>query len=414
MKKILKAAGLASASAAILSTPTLAEGAGKWYTLTAGIRGFYDDNIYTAPKNSGRKFSSLGAEVTPGIQLTFPLEQTKIQLGYTYGIRWYADRDINGARNKDFDQSHHANFDLTHIFSPRYKVSMYDRFIISQEPEQEVNLLPTIGRAEGNNVRNHAGIDFEAQLTRLWSVDVTYQNNFYDYDDISYAAPLNRIEHEPGVRLNYQFTPTTVFGLGYAYNIKDYRPFSLVDRDVNTHRVYGSVDHSFTGTLQASLRGGVEVSDWDDPSISDETSPYVDASVTWTYLPGSYLQGGVHHGREATDAYLGNALDIVDSEATSFYVAVSHEITAKFRATVNARYQYGDLKYNGAATSISTDKYLLIGLVLNYKFTQWLSGEVAYYYDDARSSGLGFIPALNGHGRDFERNRVFFGVRLTY
>lgn len=414
MKKILQAAGLASASAAILSSPTLAEGAGKWYTLTAGIRGFYDDNIYTAPKGSLRKFSSPGVEVTPGIQLTFPMEQTKVGLGYNYGLRWFADRDPNGTRNRDFDQSHNFNADLSHVFSPRYKVNFYERFVIAQEPEQSVGLLSTIGRADGDNVRNHAGGEFEAQLTELWSTSLSYQSNFYDYADNSFATPLNRMEHEPGVRFNYQFSPTTVLGFGYVYSMKDYRPFAIVDRDVNTHRVYGSVDHAFTGTLQLSVRGGVEISNWDSPGITDETNPYTDASLTWTYNPGSFVQGGVHHGRQSTDAFLSSAIDIVDSQATSAYVAVSHAFTARFRGTLNARYQIGDLKYNGAATSITTDKYLLLGAVASYQFNRYISGEVAYYYDDARTSGFGFIPAFNGSGRSFERNRVFFGVRLTY
>lgn len=414
MKKILQAAGLASVSAAILSTPTLAEGAGKWYTLTAGIRGFYDDNIYTAPKGSGRKFSSPGVEVTPGIQLTFPLEQTKIGLGYTYGMKYYADRDPNGAHNRDIDQSHNFEGDLSHVFSPRYKISTYERFVVAQEPEQSVNAISTLGRAEGNNIRNHAGVDFEAQLSHLWSTGLSYQNNYYDYADTSYATPLNRMEHIPGVRFNYQFTPKTVLGFGYNYEIRDYKPFALVDRDMKTHRVYASVDHSFTGTIQASVRGGVELSSWDAAGVKDETSPYADASLTWNYNPGSFVQGGIHHGREATDAYMGTAVDIVDSEATSFYAALSHAFTPRLRGTLNARYQFGDLKYNGAASNISTDKYLLLGAVVSYKFNQYLSTELAYYYDDARSSGGVFIPAFNGHGRDFERNRVYFGVRLTY
>lgn len=414
MKKILQAASIASASAAVLSSPILAEGAGKWYTLSAGIRGFYDDNIYTAPKGSGRKFSSPGAEVTPGIQLNFPMDQTKATVGYTYGIRWWADRDPNGARNRDFDQWHDFNANLVHTFSPRYKLSLYDRFVIAQEPEQEVNTIQTLGRAEGDNVRNFFGGDFEAQLSRRWSTALSYQNNYFDYADNSFATPLNRMEHVPGLRFNYQLTPKTVLGAGYQYEIRDYRPFQVVDRDVNINRIFGSVDHSFTGTLQGSARVGVEISDWEAPGADSETSPYADASLTWSYDVGSFVQGGIRHARAATDALLFNAVDIVDQEATTIYAAISHAITPRIRGTLNARYQFGDLKYNGAVTSIESDKYLMLGAVLSYKFNQYLSGEVAYYYDDARGSGLSNLAQLNGRGRDFERNRIFFGVRLTY
>ena len=414
MKKILQAAGLASASAVVLSVPTLAEGVSKWYTLTTGIRGFYDDNIYTAPKASGRKFSSPGVEVTPGIQLNFPTDQTKVNLGYTFGLRYFADRDPSGARNRDFDHWHDFNGNLDHTFNPRYKVSVFDRFIIAQEPIQGVGAIQTLARAEGDNVRNYAGGQFDAQLTPRWLATVSYKNNYIDYADASFATPLNRMEHVPGVSANYQLMPTTVVGAGYNYEIRDYRPFAIVDRDVNIHRIFGSVDHSFTGTLQGSVRAGVEISDWDDPTVDNETNPYVDAGVTWSYNEGSFIKGGVQHSRSATDALLYSTVDIVDQEATSFYLAVSHAITARIRGTLSARYQFGDLKYNGPITSIETDKYLMLGGVLNYRFNQFVSAEVAYYYDDARGSGLSKLSQLNGRGRDFERNRVFFGVRLTY
>ena len=77
MKKLIKAAGLLTAGAAI-STAAFAEGP---YTLSAGLRGFYDDNIFTGnnkvdidnadgDNNSStgadqRKQSSFGFEVTP-------------------------------------------------------------------------------------------------------------------------------------------------------------------------------------------------------------------------------------------------------------------------------------------------------------------------------------------------------------
>ena len=412
MKKILQAAGLASASAAILSVPTLAEGAGKWYTLTAGIRGFYDDNIYTAPKNSGRKFASPGVDITPGIALNFPFEQTKINLGYTFGLRYFADRDPNGARNRDYDMYHNFDVDVSHVFSPRYKTSFYDHFSVTQEPEQFINSVLFLGRAEGNNVRNLAGVDFDAQLSELWSTTLSYQNAYFDFADVNYAQ-LNRMEHTPGVRFNYQLSPTTVLGFGYNYEVNDYRaPVApvLVDRDVTTHRVFGSADHSFTGTIQGSVRAGVEISNWDAPGVKDETNPYVDASLSWTYNPGSYVQGGVRHGRQATDAFLFGGNDILDSESTSVYAAVSHAFTARIRGTLTARYQIGDLKYSGVATSIETDKYLMLGAVASYKFNQYISGEVAYYFDDARTDH----KLVLGNGRSFERNRIFFGVRLTY
>jgi len=76
MNKIIKVAGLLAAGAAISSVGVSAEeGGNKVYTLNAGLRGFYDDNIFTGNNKSDlngdgkpdrRKFASSGFEVTPG------------------------------------------------------------------------------------------------------------------------------------------------------------------------------------------------------------------------------------------------------------------------------------------------------------------------------------------------------------
>ncbi len=46
-----------------------------------------------------------------------------------------------------------------------------------------------------------------------------------------------------------------------------------------------------------------------------------------------------------------------------------------------------------------------IGLTLNYQINAYLSAEAAYYYDRLSSK----IDL-----RDYDRNRVFVGVRATY
>ncbi len=411
MKKILQAAGLASASVALLSTPAIAQESGKWYTLKAGIRGFYDDNIYTAHKGSPSKVSSPGVEFTPGFQLNFPSEQTRLTLAYTYGLTCYADRDQPGVRNRSYDQSHRADLGLTHTFTPRYKISLFDQFAYSQEPDQFVTggggTFTSLARTKGNNVRNFAGVDFEAQLSRLWTMNVAYQNNYFNYTDDAYAAALNRMEHVPGLRVNYQLTPTTVVGGGYQYKISDYTANTLgaIIRDKNTHVLYGSVDHSFTGTLLGSVRGGVEITDYKAAGISDETNPYVDANLNWTYNPGSYVQGGVRHARAATDAIRFGANNILDSESTTIYAALSHAITGRLRGSLSGQYQFNDLK-SVLNTASESDKYLILGATLSYKINQYLSTEIAYYFDQTKSD--------LGVSREFSRNRIFFGVRGTY
>jgi len=102
MKKIIVSAGLVTVSAVGLQAvdaPGLTRlETAKWWTVSAALRGFYDDNYYTAPKDQAQ--SSLGFEITPYVAANFPREQTYIGVSCQYSARYYADREDN-----NWDQS---------------------------------------------------------------------------------------------------------------------------------------------------------------------------------------------------------------------------------------------------------------------------------------------------------------------
>jgi hypothetical protein len=416
MKKLIQAASLVTAGAAALTCSSLlaADGAGKPWTLGLALRGFYDDNIFTGndkdPLNP-RVQDSWGFEVTPSIRVNFPLDQTLITAGYSYGLRYFADRP-----GRDYDQYHLADISLSHTFSPRYKIDLFDSFAIAQEPEQIApasiggSTLGQVVRAQGNNLRNTAGVDFTAQLTTLWSLVAGYRNNYFDYDFEGFAGVLNRIEHLPSLNLRYQLSPKAVASLGYQYGIVDYDEANY--RDNNSHYVFAGLDYSFTSQIVASIRAGAQFIEWDNApaGVRDSAvSPYVDASISYLFAPGSSVQLGVRHGRNATD--VDNALSALDSiydqESTLVYGSVNYAITAKLRASLVAQYQNAEFigVTEGGTLDGDGETFFSLGATINYSFTRWLSGELAYYYDRL-SSDVDF--------RDYDRNRVFFGVRASY
>jgi len=119
MNKNLKTASIVAAGVALSSISVLAaEGGAKLYSLSAGLRGFYDDNIFTGNdkvdldgdgKLDRRKLDSFGLEVTPGVRFSVPLEQTTLSAGYTYGLRYFADRP-----GRSYDQFHLADAQVNH------------------------------------------------------------------------------------------------------------------------------------------------------------------------------------------------------------------------------------------------------------------------------------------------------------
>src|ERR1039458_1982945 len=139
MKKIVASVSLVAVGAAGLQAellPGLTSESGKPWTLSATLRGFYDDNINTYPNDlplNGYKRASYGVEVSPDLEFNFLMEQTKLTFGYIYSYKYYQNRLINSSGNDANTSDFHAA--LTHAFNERYNLSVRDSFVIGQEPD---------------------------------------------------------------------------------------------------------------------------------------------------------------------------------------------------------------------------------------------------------------------------------------
>ena len=89
MKKLLTSAGLVAFSVSSIQaaySPSLSDmERSKPWSLSAALRGFYDDNYTTAPNSTKR--DSFGFEVSPSASLNLPLDQTFVGLKYEYSLR---------------------------------------------------------------------------------------------------------------------------------------------------------------------------------------------------------------------------------------------------------------------------------------------------------------------------------------
>jgi hypothetical protein len=258
-------------------------------------------------------------------------------------------------------------------------------------------------RAEGSNIRNTAGLDFNAVLTPQWSAVLGYRNGYYNYDSVQFADFLNRVEHLPSVGIRYQISPKTVGSLNYQLGINDYRRAN--ERDSLSHYVFAGLDHSFTARLVGSVRVGAQFISWDNAPAGareDATNPYADASLTYSYSEGSNVQLGLRHGRNATDL-----AGVLDQQSTLAYGSINHQFTGKFRGVLSGQYQNSEfvgVAKNAGADGMSED-YFSVGLTLNYRLNAYLAAEASYIYDRL-SSDIVF--------RDYYRSRVFVGIRANY
>jgi hypothetical protein len=204
MNKIVASVGLvalgASGVQAASPSPFNTDSAKPW-TISATLRGFYDDNYQTVGNDvtipPGQHRGSFGFDVSPSANFEWQLEQTQIALGYTYGFKYY-DHPFSDS-DKHYDQTHSFLASLDHSFNERYQISVTDSFVIGQEPDvlRAGNTFSTFQRIPGDNIRNYGSITFNAQLTRQIGLQVGYANSYYDYSDET--VTLNTSAPAPGL-----------------------------------------------------------------------------------------------------------------------------------------------------------------------------------------------------------------------
>jgi len=444
MKKLITSAGLAALGAASLNAQQVYAPApgltttqlSKPWSVSAAVRGFYDDNYALTPSGgyvdpvSGQKVkpqSSWGYEVTPSVGLNWAMEQTYISLAYVYSAKYYEDREDN-----KWDQAHQVNFKLSHAFTDRYKLDLQDSFVLAKEPDliAPVSAPNVTLRTRQDVLRNYGAASFSAGLTDQLSAVVGYSNTLYDFSDEgtgSLSSLLDRMEHLAMINLRWQVLPSTVALVGYNFGYFNYtddentgianpnfgssslQPLLYSDnRNMYSHYLYIGADHSFNPQLEGSVRVGAQYVDYYNlPGDSKtEWDPYVDANLTYHMTTDAAVQVGVRHSVIATDAAA------LGQENTTVYSSLNYRVLPPLVTSLLAQYQYNTFQEGlpmlgggGVTFKDKAENFFLIGLNATYEFNKFLAAEAGYNFDRL-DSDLNF--------RTFSRNRVYFGLRASY
>jgi hypothetical protein len=165
-------------------------------------------------------------------------------------------------------------------------------------------------------------------------------------------------------------------------------------------------EHDFSSDLNLGLRAGASFNNYYNSDQSD-ISPYVDLALNWSYLPGNLIRLGIRNQHNSTDLVSGrdDSGDITTDQNTStVYGFLSHRITPKLTGVIQPQYQHS--VYTGGVYDGQSDDYFNLVVRLGYQFTYNWSAELEYNFDYYTSNAV--------DGRDFTRNRIYAGVRLTY
>jgi hypothetical protein len=437
MKRIFVSVGLAAAGAAGLP-PAFAQNmdagvAPKVWNVAATLRGFYDDNYAVAHNKTG----SFGFEFSPSVSANAALQQTDIGVRYTFGMYYYLQRAENGINPIDY--THQGDIWLDHAFNERFKLNVADSVVVAQDPQLVEGGAPI--RVNGNNLVNHATVTLNSQWTRQFSTATYYGNTFVNYtgsenptntvqsgtpgSNPSDADLLNRIEQNIGTDFQWQFQPETIGFIGYNFSWVDYignAPiaqnvsgagglvipyYSSSDRNSYNHYGYVGVSEEFSPNLSGSARVGVSYTDVYKDPVSPYTSlsPYADINVTYTFIPGSYVQFGFTQNQNATDVVTPSSSGHLTEyqESSVFYMDVNHQFTPKLSGSLVGQYEYS--VYKAGAYSGTGDTSVSASVNFNYQFNRHFSANAGYNFSELFSS-IG--------GRSNSRNVVYLGLGANY
>jgi hypothetical protein len=430
MKKFIVSVGLVAAGAASVQMAHADSGGvdSKVWSVSASLRGFYDDNYATAPNKKG----SYGFEVSPDLALSAPLGQTEIGFRYIYGFYWYQERDQ--LHQKAYDQTHQVDLWLDHAFNERWHAKVANTLAVGQEPA--LLNAGTPYRVNGNNIADTATVSLDTDWTREISTSAIYSLGFYDFSqdtnsvtgtppnvtvNPSLAGVLNRIDNSIELDLKWHLDTQTTFYVGYTFDQVNYTKNQLIgvnnitgfnyyskSRDNRSHEVYVGASHDFLANLSVDGRVGVQYNDtYNDPSTSASYTPFAKLSATYTYLPGSYVQLGFSHELNATDvaAVSSTTGKITQNQETStLYGSINHHITADLLGSIVGQWQ--NSSFSQGAYNNDTENDYSVGVSLTYNISRHFSCDAGYNYDDLVDKSIA--------GRGFERNRVYIGVSAAY
>ena len=335
----------------------------------------------------------------------------------------------------------HIAAKIAHSVSPTLSFELANNLRIAQEPEIEVGTVrrvansdpvsgfPRAIRGEQDYLHNQASFYATQMLSDTYSIYAGYANTVFNFDDPSFSALLDRMEHTPLVHLKAQLRPNTVGLIGYRFKAVDFNGDKIkyfqgttpaeTDpeiRDSDSHYIYAGLDHAFTPTLQGSVRLGAQFTKFsnvnknnDEPVDDNSASPFADANLSYGYAEGSHFQIGVKHERNRHDLAFEFDDDgglILDQKQTVVYASVNHQLTAKLNASLVGHYLNGTYESVGDVDG-DNDEYWAFGLSLDYAINPYLAAEAGYNFDDYES---GVLPQF----RSYDRNRVYVGLRASY
>lgn len=305
----------------------LAQGSGgRPLTVVNRIRVEYDDNIRQEDQDAD---SSLKIVEDLEFHLDMNLEQTFLSLRYRPSFVWWDDREED-----DSDIHHDLDFILNHQFDPRLSLSIKDTFRLAELPELvEDN---AIVRQQNDFIYNTLNGTLSVKMQPDTRLEVGGRHIMLRYDESDVG---NREDYDlvvGGVTLRHQLLPETSIAGDLRYEQITYDNDD-VDRGSSSIQGGLNLEHALSPNLLGNARAGYQHKEFDDSEIENESSPYVDASLTVLPSPATRITLGAGYS-----LFESGVFPYANQQRTRVFASLAHDVTAKVSCYLSAVYTQSD------------------------------------------------------------------------
>lgn len=364
----------------------------KPFIINMSVRGEFDDNVNTAV--DGQEDAAFFINIRPSIKYTKNLDNTQLELGYTFGFKQYFERE--GDDEEDF--SHLFQASINHRFNERFSVSASNRFSFDQEDSLSQGGI--VRRVGGDRIRNNFNLSGAYDWTERFNTLTSYNNELLHYFDRPASTVNNYMSHRVSQQFRFNASSKTTPFANYVFETTDYENIA---RDRDEHLALVGVDHFLLENWLVSGQVGAEFTLYDSSQFDDSIGPYGSLSTTWNYLDSSNVSGSYTYGTTNTDN--GN---FASSLAHTMSATLTHYFTEKFSVGLRGSYQLADFETSQAfagTTRDVTEHTITAGINARYEFTNYLSADAGYTYSEVIS---------DTNSREYDRNRVYIGISGSY
>jgi hypothetical protein len=319
---------------------------------------------------------------------------TQWNVGADVGTVYYLD---DTGRDDDTDYNARLSFNIAHAINRRLSVS--DNLYFTYETEPDFGIGASTGRLAGQYVYgfNNFAVSYAWSERIATTTGYTVEGIRYT-DDNAVGEFEDRMSHTFSQQISYALTRTTKLVGEYRYRITDYRhtPPGEINPDYTSHYLLAGVDQAWSERTNFSLRAGAEIYESDR---SDETAPYVEASLTYAISHATTARFYAMAGFDASEL---NSFDSRYSYRAG--IVADHQFTARLAGNAGLHYIHSDFDGNATVDSGSQDE-INTSVGLTYNFWNNLSLDANYSFTTI-SSDTEFS--------DYDRHRVSLGLNATF